>query len=70
MTKRVLKFNDAFESYLNHLIRDCNISIDELIKPSPVLIKNLGELVEMTLKEILPKFELFKKKINYIEAAK
>jgi putative phage-type endonuclease len=68
MTKRVLKFNDAFESYLNHLIRDCNISIDELIKPSPVLIKNLGELVEMTLKEILPKFELFKKKINYTEA--
>ncbi len=68
MSKRVLKFNDAFESYLNHLIRDCNINVDELIKPSPGLIKNLAELVEMTLKEILPKFELFKKKINYAEA--
>jgi putative phage-type endonuclease len=66
MAKRLLKMNDAFESYLNRLIRDCNISHTDL--KNPITINNLGSLVEMTLKEIFTPREMSKSKIKYSSA--
>ena len=66
MGKRLLKMNDAFESYLNRLIRDCNISHNDL--KNPITINNLGNLVEMTLKEIFTPREMSKSKIKYSQA--
>ena len=66
MAKRLLKMNDAFESYLNRLIRDCNISHSDL--KNSITINNLGNLVEMTLKEIFTPREMSKSKIKYSQA--
>lgn len=68
MTTRNLKINDAFESYLNHILRDCNLSYEDLIKPSPMTIKNLSILVELTMKELYDYATIFKSKINYRQA--
>ena len=68
MTTRILKINDAFESYLNHILRDCNLSYEELIKPSAMIIKNLSILVELTMKELYDYGTIFKSKINYRQA--
>ena len=61
MAKRILKYQDAIESYLNHLLRDCNLTYQEL--NDPVTIKNLGQLVEMTIKEILSPYENLIRKV-------
>ena len=58
--------NDAFESYLNRIIRDCNISHSDL--KNSITINNLGNLVEMTLKEIFTPREMSKSKIKYSQA--
>lgn len=68
MAKRVLKFNDAFESYLNHLIRDCNINHNELKNPD--CIKNLAQTLELTIKELFTTSEVFKNRLDYCKAVK
>jgi putative phage-type endonuclease len=63
MVSRVLKYQDAIESYLNHLLRDCNLTYEEL--KNPITIKNLGQLVEMTMKEICSPYEMYRNKLDY-----
>jgi putative phage-type endonuclease len=65
MAKRVLKYQDAIESYLNHLLRDCNITQEELELKDPITIKNLGQLVEMTMKELFSSYEMYRYKMDY-----
>ena len=62
-SNRVLKYQDAIESYLNHLLRDCNMTFKEL--NDPITIKNLGQLVEMTMKEICSPYEIYRNKMDY-----
>ncbi len=68
MGSRYLKINDIFESYLNHLIRDCNLLYEDLKDDNT--IKNLATLIEMTMNEIYSKNEVFKTKSQYIDAVK
>jgi putative phage-type endonuclease len=68
MAKRVLKYGDALESYLNHLIRDCNITSNELKDPST--IKNLSKMLEITLKELYNPSEFYKSKVDFSEVVK
>jgi putative phage-type endonuclease len=68
MAKRIYKFTDVFESYLNHIIRDCNLTFDDL--KDPICIKNIGQMVELTIKELCTTSEIFKNRINYTQAVK
>ncbi len=68
MGTRYLKINDSFESYLNHLIRDCNLLYEDLKDNNT--IKNLATLIEMTMNEIYGKNEVFKNKIQFVDAVK
>ena len=62
---RILKYQDAIESYLNHLLRDCNLSQEDLELKDPITIKNLGYLVEMTMKELFTSYEIYRYKMDY-----
>jgi putative phage-type endonuclease len=68
MTARILKINDAFDSYLNKIIRDCNIQNEDLL--NQYTINNLSQMLEMTLKEIYSPIEFIKNKINFTHAVK
>jgi putative phage-type endonuclease len=68
MAKRLLKLNDAFESYLNRLIRDMNISFSDL--KDEKVINNLGKIIEITLGEIFNIVEINKSKIQFNEAVR
>jgi putative phage-type endonuclease len=65
MANRLLKLNDAFESYLNKIIRDCNLTYEDLKKPNT--ITNLASMLEMTLSAIFTTSEISKSKIKYKE---
>ena len=64
-SNRILKYQDAIESYLNHLLRDCNLSQEDLELKDPITIKNLGYLVEMTMKELFTSYEIYRYKMDY-----
>lgn len=66
MANRLLKLNDAFESYLNKLIRDCHLTYEDLKKPET--ISNLSNMLEMTMSVIFTTSEIAKSKIKYKEA--
>jgi putative phage-type endonuclease len=66
MANRLLKLNDAFESYLNKLIRDCHLTYEDLKKPET--ISNLSNMLEMTMSAIFTTSEIAKNKIKYKEA--
>jgi putative phage-type endonuclease len=68
MTSRVLKINDAFDSYLNKIIRDCHIKYEDLQHEQTIL--NLSHMLEMTLKEIYSPIEFLKNKINFTQSVK
>ncbi len=68
MAKRVLKYSDALESYLNHLIRDCNITSNELKDPNT--IKNLSKMLEITLKTIYKPSDFYKSKLDFSEVVR
>ncbi len=65
MANRLLKINDALDSYLNRLIRDCHLTYEELKKPET--ISNLSNMLEMTMSAIFTTSELTKSKIKYKE---
>jgi putative phage-type endonuclease len=68
MMNRYIKINDAFESYLNRIIRDCHLKHNDL--QNPATINNLAEMIEITLKEIYNPIEFIKNKINIKDAIK
>jgi putative phage-type endonuclease len=63
MANRLLKLNDALESYLNKLIRDCHLTYEDLKKPET--ISNLSMMLEMTMSAIFTTSEIAKSKIKY-----
>ena len=68
MANRIFKFSDLFESYLNHLLRDCNINPEDLKNTDT--ITNLGKMLELVVKELYTPSEIFKNRINYTQAVK
>ncbi len=63
MANRLLKLNDALESYLNKIIRDCHLTYEDLKKSET--INNLSQMLELTMTAIFPPSEIAKNKIKY-----